>query len=312
MNGREHMFWSLVAFSLGMFIFTNFMNYRNATQLVYILMIALLAFVILNNEYGNALVEKAEKAKRNKEDLDEHKKSKDAKRIVVTRLSAWFWLCVFIAFGAWFSAPSTDNPFFLVAGYVGAFFGGREPDLDKDIVDGDMRFHRNPITHSGIIVMPIAIFGLLTLEDDYISLLLVAIGIMLGVASHLFADNIESNSTFSQVFIDFQHFKQCPGDIRHVRENRQRAWLNFHGIALVFITILLFARFQLAPLMEYPIFWDGWNYVGTALVPMTEFILVFALVYYIASFLMLVAWRKKKESKTSKKRAKKATKKNNA
>jgi len=47
MNGREHMFWSLISFSIGMFVFTDMMNYRNASQIDYIAVLIVFAAVLL-------------------------------------------------------------------------------------------------------------------------------------------------------------------------------------------------------------------------------------------------------------------------
>jgi uncharacterized Tic20 family protein len=136
MNGREHMFWSLAAFSIAMFVFTDVMNYRNASQLNYIAVIVIFVLMIIVNELGNISVEKIKKMERKKEQIDDQKKSEMNLYIVITRIFAYLLLGAFVVFTAWFSAPSTDNPFFLVAGYAGAFLGGRIPDFDKDVTDG--------------------------------------------------------------------------------------------------------------------------------------------------------------------------------
>lgn len=314
MNGREHMYWSVVFFSIGMFVFSRALDYSDVGLPVYLLVAIILAITLICNEWGNSIDEKLAKTKREKgETTAEIVMSKeDATRVIRLRLTTYAFLLAFVACCVYVAAPATDNPYFLVAGYAGAFLGGRMPDFDKDIVDDDMRFHRNPITHSGILVMPLAILALLTVEKTFVSLDLVAIGLMLGVASHCFADNFETKSTLMQIIVDFEHFKKCPGDIRHIKETRQRTWINFHGVILLFTAILLYFRFELISLMpEDPISWNGATYTVSTITPMAMFIIGFAIVYYILSFVFLVAWRKAPEQKyhergTSKKTTRKA------
>ncbi|HME51278.1 MAG TPA: metal-dependent hydrolase [Candidatus Lokiarchaeia archaeon] len=289
------MYWSVVYFSIGMFIFSRALDYSNVGIPVYLFLAIILGITLICNEWGNSIDEKLAKTKREKgETTTEIVLSKeDATRVIRLRLTTYAFLLVFVACCVYVAAPATDNPYFLVAGYAGAFLGGRMPDFDKDIVDDDMRFHRNPITHSGILVMPLAVLALLTVEKTFVSLDLVAIGLMLGVASHCLADNFETKSTLIQIIVDFEHFKKCPGDIRHIKETRQRAWINFHGVILLFTAILLYLRFELVSYMTAdPVTWNGASYTVNLITPMTMFIIFFAIVYYVLSFVFLVAWRK--------------------
>jgi len=309
---REHLYWSLIAFSLSMVIFTAIFDYRHVGLLSYVFMIGVFVMSIIPNEYANALYDREQKARKE----SEHKKrAKDdvveqtvvrstSKTQVVCRLITYSLLAVLVTFCFWVSSPATDNPFFLVAGIIGAAFGQHIPDLDNDVVD-DMRFHRNPITHSGIPIAIIVLLALLMIPDDYVSLQLLMIGIALGVASHLFADHVETHSTLVELLIQRPKWSQCPGDIRHIREDRQRDWLTFHGFILIFYVILLFARFQLAAVMEYPIFMDGDNFAIVPFTDMSFFIVAFTIVYYLLSLVFLVAWRKKKGDKKEKKVVKK-------
>jgi hypothetical protein len=293
-------------------IFTVALDYRHIGIWSYIAIIGLLVISSIFNEIGNVFFERDEQQKRRSKGTTKAKKTVNENGPVelpstqkiqgMCRIASYIFLGVFVSLCFWVASPASDHPLFIATGIGGSFIGQLVPDLDKYIVDGDMRYHRNAITHSGLTVSFIVLIALLTIPDEYVSLDLFFIGLVLGVASHLFADNVESKSTLSQLFVDRARWKECPGDIRGIREDRERAWIDMHGAVMVLTAILLFARFQLASAMSYPIFWDGWELVFVPLVPTSLFLVVFTIVYYILSIVLRIAWSGTTDKPTKRKK----------
>jgi succinate dehydrogenase/fumarate reductase cytochrome b subunit len=313
MNGREHLYWALMSFSISIFAFTIIFNYRDVGLIIYV---ALLVFIIISailNEIANFIVSRVKKINRarNKEEGGKEIKIEpgESKNVNYLRAASYLFLGFLIILVIYVAIPASDIPAFIIAGYGGAFWGAFLPDLDKTIVD--IRYHRNPVTHSGMIVFAIGIYALLAIPDEYISLMLFFIGLVMGTAAHVFCDNIESEGTLADVFTGFK-WKECPGDIRMIREEYERSWLFFHGISLVILIVLMFFKFNLEPFMAYPVIWDGTSFVTT---PVSDAILGFAIVYYVASFAMFIGWsswitmigKKKKPAKGKKNGGKSST-----
>ena len=295
---REHLYWSMVSFSLGISVFSVALDYRNIGAWSYLVMACTFGLSAIFNEMGNVIDEKNEKIKRDLKIRDSNlPKNPDVKEHSGSRkyrLVAYLFLSAFCVYCFWIGTPASDHPLFIAAGYGGAFIGAFAPDLDK-VPAEDMKYHRNPVSHSSIVTCSIATFALLTLPDYYISLDLFVIGIVLGNSSHLFADNFESKATLSQLFVDKARWGECPGDIRVIKEDKERAWINIHGAAGVFFTLLLYARFQLAQLMAYPLFWDGWEVVAAPLNTVSATIVSIFIAYVALSFVALHAWRDDKK-----------------
>lgn len=308
MDNREHLYWSLVFFSTAIFVFTAAFGYKDVHLYWYIALIAVFAASCIFNEMANTI--KARDDKKDRENGEIKKKQKEPSESFETmkfRLFTYLCLGIYIFICVYIGTASSDHSIFVMAGYVGAFAGGQIPDLDIVATGGDMRLHRNPISHSNMFVLPFAVIALLTLPDEYISLMLMVIGVVLGNTSHLVVDNIQSKTTLSDLILDFKHFKQCPGNIQGIKEERERTWLNSNASFGLFFVVLMFARFNLTPAMYYPLFWDGWSITWAPLAPMSIFILLLTMLYYIFCFIALKLW--KKEKKTTKTRRKETIKK---
>jgi len=298
MNNREHLYWSLVFFSTSIFIFTVVFGYKDVHLYLYTILIGVFIASFTCNEMANAMKAREDKEKRNNaETKKKQKESSESLETLKLRLLTYLFLGMYIFICIYVGTTSSDHSIFIMAGYVGAFAGGQIPDLDIVAAGGDMRLHRNPVSHSNMLVLPFATFALLTLPDEYISLLLMIIGFVLGNTSHLVVDNIESKTTLADLIIDFKHFKECPGNITGIKEEKERSWLNSNAAFGIVFVVLMFARFNLSSFMNYPLFWDGWEVSLAPLVPMSSFLLIFTGTYYIFCIIALISWKDKKKQK---------------
>jgi Flp pilus assembly protein TadB len=268
-----------MSFSMSLFAYTVIFQYRMIGLASYSILLVLIILSIACLDLSNSIVAKEERnarsrAKEEKEKTVEQQSpavnadgsqgtqpskvnthgaskvtlsSKNELLLARLRIGSYIFLFLIVAFTSYIAVPAVQDPSDLVIAYILAFLCARMPDLDKDITDGDMRFHRNPVSHS-------AIYGLVT---GYVAILLIAtdvmstakiiffIAIVIGVASHLIVDNIESEMPISDAVRAIVHRAKCPGDIRHIRSKRQHEWLWLNAITLIIMAVLLYGRYEM-------------------------------------------------------------------
>jgi VanZ family protein len=342
MNGREHLFWGLMAYSICLFVFTLAFDYKDAGWMTYAAVLACICFSCLFNEFANILVSRVKRInrERNKERgikvkddtgmLNESEKklvekarnedesgakaslsSSEGKMLNVFHAFAYFFLGLLIVLATYTAMAASDIPGFIIAGYLCTMGGAWLPDLDKTVVD--IRYHRNPFTHSSFIVLAIGAYAVIAIPDIFVSLMLCFIGLLVGNAAHLLCDNIESEGSLADIFSDFKNWKECPGDIRIIREDRERAWLNMHAFFLIVMIVIMFARFNFSSwaysLAVAQATYDpasGTFSYAYAISPSAWILVLATGMTYLAGFAAFIAWNDNRKPKSKKQKEKPA------
>ncbi|MFX0099274.1 MAG: hypothetical protein ACFFCS_06795 [Candidatus Hodarchaeota archaeon] len=289
MKGREHLIWALMAYSLAIFFYSVVLDFRNLKWIWYLLFIIQLFLSIVFNDYANLINTRNEIQNKNRKKGSPRIKLTDKEKWMIDfcRIMTYILLVLTMTFTGVFSMPMADTSLTLMLGYMTAFFGGAFPDFDSFI---NIKFHRDPFTHSGILAVSVCVTALLICPYSYISVLIPFIGFLLGVTSHLVADNLKSDATLADALFGLFKEKGAPGDIRKIVENRERHWLGYHYISCLFLAILMLMRIAAAGIMNWKSLPEK-----TLNSPGGLFLLGFWGLYLILSGIFYLAWKKKKE-----------------
>lgn len=244
MKGREHIYWSLMGFSVFIFVFSVQQGYYDPGNFIWFALIVTIVASIIFNEVSNVVAGNKKKreivSKTSK--VDKIDPSEKAVRSGMNLLETILRLITYVTLGlviivcVYVGIKAADHAFFVIWSYICAAFGGIFPDFLDSTIPDDMRFHRDPLTHSTAIVSAIVVCCLITVDFGFVSLNLFAIAFLLGNTIHLLCDNFESGSTLADAFIDPIHWKECPGDIRKITEEHERSWLNSQ-VVIAFILL---------------------------------------------------------------------------
>ena len=240
MNGREHIFWAIMGFSVFIFAFSVEQGYYDPGNFTWFALITTIVASMALNETTNVV---ALKNGPNKSSDPSAKAVRSGANLLETVLRIVTYVCLglVVVVSTFVGAKGADDPFYIVWAYFVTAFGGLFPDFLDSTIPGDMRVHRDPLAHSTVLASAASGTCLLFVEYDNVSLNIFAIAFLLGNAIHLLCDNIESKSTLAAAFKDPLHWKECPGDIRKIGEVHERSWLN----SQVIMAFVLFAFISL-------------------------------------------------------------------
>ena len=115
----------------------------------------------------------------------------------------------------------------ILLGFAGSFF------CDIDTLIFGIQAHRNPITHSYIVPFIIWWYAFLVGSYEERFMILFPAMFALGVASHLMLDRVPSTAGFVAGLKATFGFKEAPGDIRHIPEVWESAYLLISGLLLL-------------------------------------------------------------------------------
>jgi hypothetical protein len=218
----------------------------------------------------------------------------ESKVVSRLRILSFAFLCLIIFFVCYTSIPAVQDPSDLFIAYSMCAFGGRFPDFDRDVPDS-MEFHRNPVTHSGMYGVPAGMIAIIMIANDFISTskVLFFIAFIVGIASHLIADNVESESSLLDILRAIKNREKCPGDIRHICEVRERHWLWLHTFSLIAMLALLFSRYEMVPFTTSFLSYDNYTYDFTMTVQ-AWMLLGFVIIYHVISVIAFIAWNDKR------------------
>lgn len=291
MQGREHFFWSLSAYSVSIFAFTVVTGARDLNWKWYLILFMLLFVSMVLNELGNWIKSHNKKLNKNR--------GKGVDKIPITRLQrnekmllhlwAYFILLVTMIYTGIVSMPASGgSSLFLLIGYMTAVFGGEFPD--KDFYLFRAGGHRNPVTHSGMIFMSIGVIAILVCPIEFLPLMFPVSSLLLGSATHLICDQFKSNQMLSDAFAGIVKFKSSPGDIRGIKSDKERQWLAYHSVWLLSFSVIALLRIGRYWFMDYMPIWNGTNILMS---PVPWMMVASLLVYYVVSMIMIATWRKK-------------------
>ena len=308
MKSREHVFWALMAFAVSMFIFSISFDYKHVGALTWLGLFVPIVLSILANEIANMIEFKRtedERVRKSKSVDDQREKTdpviKSQRSLAGTvesrcRILTYIFLGLVLVVCTYVAVPSTDNPAFLVAAYLCTVTGGTFPDFLDSTIPGTMEFHRDPGTHSAIFAGALGIGMMVIIPHDYVSLNLLFIAFVMGNMTHLVADNVESDSTLADLIKRPMKWIESPGDIRHIRENRERDWLLLQAIFSAVVLFFQFTRYQVYAWMDEIMVYDfdtgSFSFSTISLV-----VLGITGACYLAAVIAYIAWRDVKKQK---------------
>lgn len=310
MDGREHLFWGVLIYSLTLFGYSIVFGYVTASIYVFLMLVLLVVAAISFDVAANNIVQSS-KAKKHEEKVekikDEAMTPEERKKMLSRQMCSYLFLGLVAVLCAYVSSPLSDNPIFVIGGFIGAAFGSWLPDMDKIVAD--ISKHRNPVSHSSLLLLALACYSTIMLPDVWVSAMLFFLGVMIGNTAHLVCDNFLEQGTVKDFFHAFHSWKECPGDIRHVRKEWNRAWLLLNAGLMVAMIFFMLARFDY---IDFP--WSenlvvvsvvygqtiepgysvAWSYVMTA---PALFVVILTLVFYGTVFVAFGAWCDEKGKK---------------
>jgi hypothetical protein len=324
MQGREHCYWALMAFSIFIFAFSVQQGYYDPGNFTWFALVATISASMIFNEIANTVSlrkkrdDASNKKKSSDDQLDKDDPNYKALRSqtnlleTVLRVITYITLGLVIIVSVYVGIKGADHAYYVVFAYFCTAFGAIFPDFLDSTIPGDMRFHRDPWTHSTAIASLVAAGCLLTVDYYYVSLNLFAIAFLLGNTAHLLCDNFESGGTFSDAFVNPIKWRECPGDIRKIREDRERAWLNSQAFMAFVLIAFLSIRYGMASaddgIMAEIVIYD----VETSTFSFsTVAIIVLSIIgaCYLFTIVSFVAWIDRKKSKATSSREKTSPKK---
>ncbi len=308
MHGREHMYWALMAFSIFVFAFAVQQGYYDPGGFTWFAWVVTIAASVVCNELSNVIASRLKKEKeleKKKSTDDKHDKNDASIKNMrsgmnllgtIFRIVTYAILGLFIIVCTYVGMNGADHVYFIIFAYMTAAFGAIFPDLIDSTIPNDMRFHRDPWAHSTVIASAVALGCLITVRYEFVSLNLFSIAFLLGNAAHLLCDNFESGGTLSDAFTSPMHWMECPGDIRHIEERYERAWLNTQA-AFAFI-LLSFIAYRYGMTSEFDGFMASIAIYDPATQSFTFSTIAIAVISIVATcyaitFILYHAWKKK-------------------
>ncbi|MHA1681806.1 MAG: hypothetical protein ACTSUE_12420 [Promethearchaeota archaeon] len=286
MNGKEHMYWSLASYSVIMFIYSTVMDFKDLKWIWYVVMIFLVVCSILLNDYANYIYSSIKRINKDLEgEIRVELSKKERKKMNTTKMVSYGLLFLTMTYAGIVAMPASGSSLFILLGYMTAYFGGVFPDFDSSI---SVTYHRHPSIHSGIFPLVIGMLAIFICPVASFSLMIPYAGFLIGVTSHLIADNLKSNATLADVFVGLANEKGAPGDIRQIREDRERAWLFLHYAFLIVTILLMFMRKDGVAFMNFPDVWTS-GVVNITLVP--GILLGFTGIYYLVTIIAFQCWK---------------------
>lgn len=306
MHGREHIFWAILGFSIFIFAFSVQQGYYDPGNFTWFALIVTIVATMAMNELTNVVSLKNQPIDKKSTDPS-IKVTRSTMNLLETGLRIITYVCLgFVVIVCTFvGAKGADDPFYIIWAYIVAMFSGLLPDFLDSTIPGDMRFHRDPWTHSTVFASAAAGSCLLFVHYDNISLNLFAIAFLLGNTAHLLCDNIESKSTLIAAFKNPLHWRECPGDIRKIDERYERAWLNSQAVMAFVLFVFISLRYGMTSaddgFMAGIVVYDG---ISGSFVFTTTNIMVLSVLglCYILTIVSFVVWQKRSVAKRTTKR----------
>lgn len=286
MEGREHLFWALMFYSLSIFTCTVALDFRDLNWKWYVVLLVLLFCSIALNEGGNFVKSHNKKLNKNRgKDVPEIKMSREDRLLMNCSWAlSYLFLLFTMAFTGIASMPMAGSSLFLVFGYIMAIGGGMMPDFDTMI----LHRHRNPVTHSGLFPVSIGCLVLLICPVAFLDLCILSAGFLLGYGSHLICDNINSGSTFADAITGLITSKSSPGNIINIMSCRERQWLAAGWIPAMVLVVLTFLRSGEIWFMDYIPIWDGTSFIMS---PIPWIVVSFWIGHAIVTVACYARWR---------------------
>ena len=286
MNGREHVFWSIAVFSTITFVNTAVLDYLDLRWYWYVLLAILMIASFILNDASNALamIYKASRKEAGTDVVVPGKKTK--KRLVLaTRAAAYFIILGTAGYSSIVSMPSVPTFLFVIVGYLAAVAGGIFPDFDVYV---GIQYHRDPFMHSSLIPVVAGTWAILVCPIIYLPLMIPVSGFLAGYTTHLFADHFPSNSTFADGISRWIKKQKAPGNIRHVKSNKQNAWLFVNYVMIIPVIFFALGRMNLDGFLKFTPVWNG---ISIIIELTSAFLICYVIACLIIVLAMAMAWR---------------------
>ena len=296
MKGFGHITWGASAYVIAISLLTILLLPITRVEfMIGAISLAVLAIIV---QHFEAIADKGYKETKDGLKKAVFKKTyKILRMVIVTMLTFAILLLMGFHIGLMYNGLENFHFGLIFSGYFLAIFGSMIPDLDTGIFG--IGSHRDPTTHSALIGSVMAFSLIFFLEGDFLIICFMSFSICIGMMMHLFCDIVPEGSNGIKALISLFRWKESPGDIRGIREDREQPYLVTNGLILGFFAIVSIVR-SLTERVAFPAVW-GVN--GANFTDISAILFVVSVLLLIAPLIMRVLFSDKKKKSTKKRTA---------